>query len=422
MRKISPLAEQRTCQTCGNEHLLRLQKYCRKCASDNPYYDPSNLLLIPHNDSNNQSGIKRSEPTKYAVQLARALYSRDIKIQLEPEIWYTSCNFYTPDILVNKDLIVEVDGPYHEEPQIKKNDRIRQRALENSGYLVYRFKNEEIVNSLDYVVDKIKSILDEFDHNSDKKAGPKLIEINVPEAQRMSNVPENLIKAYSITLNSTLVGKMEKWNISYFKEFLSQYNPAPIGNRCAMERILFMLLGLNLRLKKDSQSTIDFENYSMLFNKSIDIMRNLFGDSAEVELKNAYNITATNFMKNLVFYGKPLIARTRIVWIKNYESIIFHINEFKKHFYRFGIYVEESEVKVECLGELEKIENILKEQNEIKQQIDQNQIHKSELRRYGWLERWIEEDLKYLNWLEDWLHYDRRGTALGKEINRIQKI
>ena len=403
------MAKQLTCQTCGNEQLLCFQKYCRKCASNNPYYDSSNL--ISYDNNNNQSRIKRSEPTKYAIRLARALNSEGIKIQLEPEIWYTSCNFYTPDILVNKDLVIEVDGPYHEEPQIRKNDRIRQRALESSGYLVYRFKNEEIINSLDYVVDKIKSILNEFDHNSDKKATPKLIEIDVPEVQRMSNVPENFIKAYSITLNSTLVGKMERWNASYFKEFLSQYNPTPIDNRCAMERILFMLLGLNLRLK-DPTSTIDFEHYSMLFDKSIGIMKGLFADTAEVELKNAYNITATNFMKNLIFYGKPLIARIRIVWIKDYESIIFHINEFKKHFYRFGIYVEESEVKVECLGELEKIENILKERNEIKQQINQNQIHKSELRRFSWLERWIDEDLKHLDWLEDWLHYDKSLLVL----------
>ena len=89
-----------------------------------------------------------------------------------------------------------------------------------------------------------------IDRNSDTKATPKLIEINVPETQSMSNVPENLIKAYSIALNSTLEGKMERWNINYFKEFLSQYNPTPIGNRCAMERILFILLGLNLPSKK----------------------------------------------------------------------------------------------------------------------------------------------------------------------------
>lgn len=404
------MSDQQVCQTCGNEQLLHSQKYCRKCASDNPYYDPSNL--ISYNNDQNQPKIKQSEPTKYAVQLARALHSKGIKIQLEPEIWYTSCNFYTPDILVNEDLIVEVDGPYHEEPQIKKNDRIRQRALENSGYPVYRFKNEEIVNSLDYVVDRIRSVLYEFEHNSDNKTAPKLIEMEIPETQMMSNVPEYLIKAYSIALNSTLVGKMEKWSTSYFKEFLSQYDPTPVGNRCAMERILFILLGLNLHLKKEPQSTIDFEHYSMLFDKSIGIMKGLFGETAEIELKNAYNITATNFMKNLIFYGKPLIARIRIVWIKDYESIVFHINEFKKYFYRFRIYVEESEVKVECLGELDKIENILKERNKIKQQISQNQIGEGELRRFGWLERWIQDDIKWLHWLEDWLHYDRSLLVL----------
>jgi hypothetical protein len=141
-------------------------------------------------------------------------------------------------------------------------------------------------------------------------------------------------------------------------------------------------------------------------------MKGLFGETSEIELKNAYNITATNFMKNLIFYGKPLIARIRIVWIKDYESIVFHINEFKKYFYRFGIYVEESEVKVECLGELDKIENILKERNKIKQQISQNQIGEGELRRFGWLERWIQEDLKYLNWLEDWLHLNKKLLVL----------
>jgi very-short-patch-repair endonuclease len=390
--------------------LLRFQKYCHKCASDNPNYDLSNL--ISYSNGQNQSRVKRSESTKYAVQVARTLYSEGIEIRLEPEIWYTSCNFYTPDILVNKDLIVEVDGPYHEMPQVKKNDRIRQRALENSGYLVYRFKNEEIVNSLDYVINKIKSVLNEFNLNPDKKDAQKLIEMEIPETERMSNVPEHLIKAYSIALNSTLVGKIAKWNISYFKEFLSQYSPTPIGNRCAMERILFMLLGLNLCAKKDPQSTIDFEHYSMLFEKSIGIMKGLFGEAAEIELKNAYNITATNFVKNLIFYGKPLIARIRLVWIKDYENIAFLINDFKKYFYKFRIYVEKSEVKVECLGELEKIESVLKERNEIKQQINQNQIRESELKRFSWLERWIQEDLKYLYWLEDWLHYDKSLLVL----------
>jgi len=134
----------------------------------------------------------------------------------------------------------------------------------------------------------------------EKKTAPRLIKIDIPETQRMSNVSENLIKAYSIALNSTLAGKIEKWNISYFKEFLSQFTPTPLGNRCTMEKVLFILLGLNLR-SRDPQSVIDFEHYSMLFDKSLGITKDLFGNAAEIELKNAYNITATNFMKNLIF-------------------------------------------------------------------------------------------------------------------------
>jgi hypothetical protein len=50
--------------------------------------------------------------------------------------------------------------------------------------------------------------------------------------------------------------------------------------------------------------------------------------------------------------------------------------------------------------------------SDLKIVINQNQIHKSELRRFSWLERWIEEDSKYLNWLEDWLHYDKSNLVL----------
>ena len=46
------------------------------------------------------------------------------------------------------------------------------------------------------------------------------------------------------------------------------------------------------------------------------------------------------------------------------------------------------------------------------EQISQNQIGEGELRRFGWLERWIEDDIKCLHWLEDWLHYDRSLLVL----------
>lgn len=137
------------------------------------YYDSS------YDRQYNNSKIKRSEPTKYTIQLAKALNSTGIDITLEPEIWYTSCNFYTPDILLNSEfIIIEVDGSIHDEPQIQKNDRIRQRASENSGYRVYRFKNQEIINSLENVTAKVKSIILSQPGLSNSIVNPRIIEID----------------------------------------------------------------------------------------------------------------------------------------------------------------------------------------------------------------------------------------------------
>ena len=388
------------CEVCHNK-VFPYQKYCRKCANLNKRYNPNHY----------NSYRKRSEPTKYTLELAKALYSMGIGIELEPEIWYTSCNFYTPDILVNSNFIIEVDGQVHEDLQVQKNDRIRQRALENSGYSVYRFKNKEIVHSLAYVIAKIKSIINQskqkqMEDNSRNIPRTKIIELDVPEDKRLSNVSEGFIKAYAIALNSTLTS-ITSWTGQYFKEFLSQYNPTPTANRCAMEKLIFVVLGLNLRSKSNRDNNypnIDFEHYSALFNQCVQIMNYFFGKIGEIELKNAFNITATNFIKNIIFYGKPRIAQNRLVLIKDYKGIVTHINDFNKHFFKFGISVEELEVKVECIGELEKIKRSLEE----KSRFDPAIISQKQTKHFRSLNTWLEE-AKAFQWLSTWLGYENFG-------------
>jgi len=135
-------------------------------------------------------------------------------------------------------------------------------------------------------------------------------------------------------------------------------------------------------------------------------MNELFGNAAEIELKNAFNITATNFIKNLIFYGKPRVAVSRLIWIKDYNSIVYHINEFNEYFLKFGISVEESEVKLECLGELEKIEAGLQERARFNRPIKNDKISKSEINRFSWLKIWLEEATS-LRWLSEWLGYKK---------------
>jgi len=59
-------------------------------------------------------------------------------------------------------LVIEVDGEYHEEEELKEYDDNRSGELERFGIEVIRFKNEEILDNLDLVISKIQSKIDEL--------------------------------------------------------------------------------------------------------------------------------------------------------------------------------------------------------------------------------------------------------------------
>jgi cyclase len=56
-------------------------------------------------------------------------------------------------------LVIELDGDIHDNEEIKRNDIERQQWLEQQGLLVVRFKNEEIVSSIDIVLKTIETYL-----------------------------------------------------------------------------------------------------------------------------------------------------------------------------------------------------------------------------------------------------------------------
>ena len=88
-----------------------------------------------------------------------------------------------------------------------------------------------------------------------------------------------------------------------------------------------LLLGLNFKASDDG--TADFHNYAALFENAISILQEFFGDIAPVELKNEFNMSATNFLKNLVIYGKPRILPERVITVQNDEDIQNLVKSFK---------------------------------------------------------------------------------------------
>jgi very-short-patch-repair endonuclease len=45
-------------------------------------------------------------------------------------------------------LIIEVDGSIHQLEEVSKNDEIRQKALEEAGFTVLRYTNEEVLKDI----------------------------------------------------------------------------------------------------------------------------------------------------------------------------------------------------------------------------------------------------------------------------------
>lgn len=63
--------------------------------------------------------------------------------------------FIVDFVCLSQRLIVEVDGGYHSQPEIQQADALRTEILEDLGYKVIRFANEEVIGDIDTVLSKI---------------------------------------------------------------------------------------------------------------------------------------------------------------------------------------------------------------------------------------------------------------------------
>ncbi|MDO8930584.1 MAG: class I tRNA ligase family protein, partial [Bacteroidota bacterium] len=62
-------------------------------------------------------------------------------------------------ICLKENLVVEIDGEYHDKPEIQEADKLRTEILESLGYRVIRFTNEEVLGNIDGVLESILTAL-----------------------------------------------------------------------------------------------------------------------------------------------------------------------------------------------------------------------------------------------------------------------
>ncbi|MDR0830586.1 MAG: class I tRNA ligase family protein, partial [Prevotellaceae bacterium] len=74
-------------------------------------------------------------------------------------------DFIADFVCLPKKLIIEVDGEYHNEPENVEFDRKRTEILNNLGFNVIRFTNEEVICNTDKVLETIKNALNQTSGN-----------------------------------------------------------------------------------------------------------------------------------------------------------------------------------------------------------------------------------------------------------------
>ena len=67
--------------------------------------------------------------------------------------------FIVDFVCLSKKIIIEVDGGYHNKPEVEKADQLRTEILESLGYHVLRFSNEEVLVNTEIVLKNIQDVL-----------------------------------------------------------------------------------------------------------------------------------------------------------------------------------------------------------------------------------------------------------------------
>lgn len=68
-------------------------------------------------------------------------------------------DFIADFVCIDKHLVIEVDGGYHNDPEQVEDDELRSEIMNRHGFYIIRFTNEEVISDTQSVLDRIKEYL-----------------------------------------------------------------------------------------------------------------------------------------------------------------------------------------------------------------------------------------------------------------------
>lgn len=117
-------------------------------------------------------GFNEADIINYGMLKAYAHENRNNMTEAESVLWnclrcnalghkfvrqYIIGNYIVDFICRDGGLVIEVDGAYHSEPKQEELDKKREEWLEDRGYHIMRFSNDEILMDIDNVIESIES-------------------------------------------------------------------------------------------------------------------------------------------------------------------------------------------------------------------------------------------------------------------------
>jgi very-short-patch-repair endonuclease len=66
-------------------------------------------------------------------------------------------------------IVIEIDGSVHNLKEVKELDLIRENDIKSFGIRIIRFKNDEIRNNIENVIDKLKKTINQSKTNEGTK-------------------------------------------------------------------------------------------------------------------------------------------------------------------------------------------------------------------------------------------------------------
>lgn len=124
----------------------------------------------------NKFAYQTADPLLYGVLRRNAEYNRKHPTEAESTMWkalkdsnlgvrfrrqHIIGDYIADFVCIEKGVIIEIDGDYHQQPEQTEGDKVRTTWLNANGFDVLRFSNEDVLGDIDNVIEVIQKYIND---------------------------------------------------------------------------------------------------------------------------------------------------------------------------------------------------------------------------------------------------------------------